>query len=287
MSFDSAPLVIGGLGGSGTRVIAQLAQAMNVHIGECLNHALDNRWFAMLFRRQSWAKKAPDHEVLRALDIFTRASIYGLNSQISDLDIGLIDHCFTNWSLSQNKPEIAAEIKSELLQSEAMQKTEYRSWGWKEPNSHIFIPEIAEVFPNAKYILVVRNGLDMAFSRNQRQLRLWGSRFGLEVERPTDVTPELSLQYWLYANETARQNLDRRMPGRWLVVNFEKLWQDTGTEISRISEFIGVELTPKKIAELSEFVQEPSTAGRFRAHSLTVFRQDQIDAVKALGFAVN
>jgi len=39
------PVVIGGLGGSGTRTIAQLVQSLGVHMGTLLNPATDNLWF--------------------------------------------------------------------------------------------------------------------------------------------------------------------------------------------------------------------------------------------------
>ncbi|MEZ5283921.1 MAG: hypothetical protein R2712_03745 [Vicinamibacterales bacterium] len=55
--------------------------------------------------------------------------------------------------------------------------------GLKEPNTHVFLDRLAVVYPDMKCVHVVRNGLDMAFSASQNQLRLWGPRFlgpGLE-----------------------------------------------------------------------------------------------------------
>ena len=39
----------------------------------------------------------------------------------------------------------------------------------EEPNSHIFIEHLVKYFDSLKFIFVVRNGLDMALSRNQKQ----------------------------------------------------------------------------------------------------------------------
>ena len=33
-------------------------------------------------------------------------------------------------------------------------------WGWKEPNTHIVLPQILKLAPGLKYIHVVRHGLD-------------------------------------------------------------------------------------------------------------------------------
>lgn len=284
--FNSGPIVIGGVGGSGTRVIAELVQAMNVHIGECLNHALDNRWFSMLFRRPDWAVDMPEKEASQTLDIFARASLEGLNFGASSSDLALINRSFSVWQLSKSDPELAVKIKSGFLQSNGIQKTKYTHWGWKEPNSHIYIPQIAERFPNASYILVVRNGLDMAYSPNQIQLRLWGPRFGIELDDPNSIAPAQSLQYWLDANEHARRHLQRFMPGRWLEINYEKLMLNPEDEIDRMVNFVGASREPQILQEMSKLVKPPISVGRFRAHGLEAFRSDQIEAVKALGFAV-
>ena len=46
-----SPLVIGGLGGSGTRVIAQLVNDLGFYLGSHLNEPLDNLWFTFFLRR--------------------------------------------------------------------------------------------------------------------------------------------------------------------------------------------------------------------------------------------
>ena len=50
------------------------------------------------------------------------------------------------------------------------------------------IRKLIKYYPKIKYIHVMRNGLDMAFSKNQNQLKFW-----------TDLkpTPKNSLHYWV------------------------------------------------------------------------------------------
>ncbi len=280
----SRPIIIGGVGGSGTRVVAQLVHMMNIHIGACLNHANDNRWFAMLFRRQEWAQQAPKDDVIRALDLFARASIRGLNQGITPEDIELINHCYSHWALSQNKPDIAQNARTQLLASNPINFEDYNGWGWKEPNSHIFIPEIAHFFPDARYILLVRNGFDMAYSRNQLQLKHWGGRFGINVDNKTNISREMSLDYWIEANAKARQNLDQFMPGRWLEIRFENLIFEPIKQIKRIANFINFNAEPEQIEQMSRIIEVPKSLGRGRLNDLKLFRKDQINAVHALGF---
>ena len=44
---DTAPVVIGGIGGSGTRVVAQLLQCCDLNMGTDLNESLDDLSFTV------------------------------------------------------------------------------------------------------------------------------------------------------------------------------------------------------------------------------------------------
>ena len=45
------PVAIGGVGGSGTRLIAQILHEAGFYLGDDLSYAIDNLWFTLLFRR--------------------------------------------------------------------------------------------------------------------------------------------------------------------------------------------------------------------------------------------
>ncbi len=51
------PVFVGGVGGSGTRVFAQILQGLGVQLGPCLNDALDNLWFTSLLKRPEWVRR--------------------------------------------------------------------------------------------------------------------------------------------------------------------------------------------------------------------------------------
>ena len=48
---QNTPIVIGGVGGSGTRLIAQILKELGYHLGNYLNLSEDNLWFTLLFKR--------------------------------------------------------------------------------------------------------------------------------------------------------------------------------------------------------------------------------------------
>ena len=75
-SGQSAPVAVGGVGGSGTRVVAEVMRAFGFYLGSELNAASDNLWFTLLFRRPGWYKTHRvdlGKEVGKALSIFDRA----------------------------------------------------------------------------------------------------------------------------------------------------------------------------------------------------------------------
>ena len=61
------------------------------------------------------------------------------------------------------------------------------------------LPRLNVLMPRMRYIHVTRNGLDMAYGRNQNQPRLWGRRF-LGID-PIRVDPRYSLKYWVAAHQ--------------------------------------------------------------------------------------
>ena len=53
---DAAPVVVGGIGGSGTRVFAQLLRDLGFDMGSDLNESLDDLGFTALFKR-NWHRQ--------------------------------------------------------------------------------------------------------------------------------------------------------------------------------------------------------------------------------------
>ena len=66
-------MVIGGIGGSGTRVVAQVVRDAGIAIGADLNASLDNLVFSFLFKRTDlWPLEDKADEIQFALSLFCR-----------------------------------------------------------------------------------------------------------------------------------------------------------------------------------------------------------------------
>lgn len=276
---DVAPIVIGGLGGSGTRLVVSLLRDMGVSFDGELNESLDNLWFSLLFVRRTILLRS-DETMDKLTWIFTNAMRQGLEfpAQLQSLVDEACDH--------DRSPVLPAELleraRESLLSASGGLKTG-EHWGWKQPNSHIMLPMLDRSFPEMKYVFVVRNGLDMAFSENQNQLKyFWGD---LLLEGDISPTPVNALRYWVAAHKRM-QGFQQRMGHRLHFLSFDRLCLDPESELEALREFAGIQVSKRKLAELAGRVSLPETSGRFREQDLSVFDPEDIAFVQQMGFEV-
>jgi hypothetical protein len=112
-----------------------------------------------------------------------------------------------------------------------------------------------------KFLHVIRDGRDMAYSTNQNQLR----KHGHTLLRSTDNVgsqPLQSIALWSRVNLLAADYGARRMPGQYLRVKFEELCREPATVTARILEFFGLQGDAEQIARLH--VVPPASLGRWR-----------------------
>jgi len=188
------PVVVGGLGGSGTRVVAEMLQLLGYYVGDDLNEPLDNLWFTFLFKRPDWYRRVQagdDAAFASALRVFVD-SMHGKRPGVEGTRV--IAGAF----LDQIEPPLGR-----LAWSSGRAASLFRSrrhdhdpdkWGWKEPNSHLFLDPLAAGLGGFRYVHVLRHGLDMAFSTNQQQLHNFGWLFGIDPEASSEPEPRLALE---------------------------------------------------------------------------------------------
>jgi hypothetical protein len=133
--LERGPLVIGATGGSGTRVVARMARAAGVFLGDRLNESED-----------PWD----------LIDLYDRH----LNAWLADP--------------VAREPALVEDLGG-LLRDHLAPLPAPAPWGWKEPRSLYVLPLLARAFPALRVVHVVRDGRDMAFSSNQNQLRKHGA----------------------------------------------------------------------------------------------------------------
>lgn len=223
------PNVIGATVGSGTRVVVGIVRRAGMYVGTEFNKADD----AISFR-----------------DCYNRWSA------------NLIEH--RNSGLP---PEIEAQMIRELQTAleahlEGFGSEQKQPWGWKNPMSMYVLPFFHAMFPEIKFVHVVRDGRDMAYSQNQGHLSTNGSLFLSTAERETWSQPVQSIALWNRANLLVAEYGEKKMPGQYLRIRFEDLCYSSVATVSQILQFFGLEGDAEQIA--SEAVSPPDSIGRWR-----------------------
>ncbi len=275
------PVAIGGVGGSGTRLIAEILRQLDFYMGVDLNDANDNLWFTLLFKRaELWSGCGPQEEFDQAAQIF-RTGMTGHGSLNKD------QKAMVKRLAAVDRPQHPAKWmykRAKTILGSVRPLQTFQRWGWKEPNTHIFLDRLNSAFPEMKYIHVMRNGLDMAFSRNQNQLKLWGAYFfnGEEYE----ITPYWSLKYWRLAHRRV-EKIAEQMPGRYLLLSFDAFCTAPHEGLRLLLEFLGLTVDAETEASLISLVRRPNTIGRFKQYDVQLFDPVDVAYVESLGFDVD
>ncbi len=231
------PTVIGATGGSGTRAVAQIVRGGGVFLGERLNESDDALDFAAFSERWLASLLAS-----------------GTEAGPTSFDAAMVD-------------DFEASVTRHLAPIEGSP----RRWGWKEPRSMFLLPFCDAQFPTMRFVHVVRDGRDMAFSTNQNQLRKLG-RALLDPDAESWPGSLRSIAVWQRANSAAADYGEARMDERYLRLRFEDLCDDPEAVIERILVALGLPGTPR---DLATHIKRPSTIGRWRWEDAGVIAQLQ------------
>ena len=240
------PLIIGALGGSGTRVVARIVRQMGYFIGEYLNVSEDAMEFVPFY----------DHWI-------NPFSAYRLQGAHLDLD------------------RMGLDFAECVVRHRAPLHERNRHWGWKEPRSIYLLPFFHRIFPDMKFIQVLRDGRDMAFSDNQNQLRLHGAAM-LDENDAARPQPVQTARLWQQVNLQAAEYGESRLKEHYLALRFEDLCYNPASTIDKLQHF----LAPSRMSDLDTIRNEivpPPTIGRWRAcEDATLLKEIQTAARRGL-----
>lgn len=278
--YPRGPIVIGGLGGSGSRLIADIMMRSGVYMGSDLNEARDNLWFTFLFKRLE-IRQSTIAELQSLCAIFTQLMLSRL--PLTPAQLSCLEHLADSGHVIYSADWLDNRLAS-MRESLKKPPDNIAVWGWKEPNTHILLPRLLPHFSGMKYIHVVRNGLDMAFSRNQNQFRLWGPSILPEDEQ--SLCPRNALKFWC-ATQRNFIAIQQEMPQQTFQVNFDRLCENPWPELVRLLEFSGLQVSLETMKELSLLPQRPEDDHRYKQHDLGQLDPIDVQFVESLGFPVS
>jgi hypothetical protein len=273
-----SPVAVGGIGGSGTRLIAEILRRLDYYMGEDLNRAGDNLWFTLLFKRTELLTAGSRQDDFEQAVCIFRAVMSGGAALTPDQE------AFVRSLAIMDRPQHTAAWLRRRVESllDAAQGPARHPWGWKAPNTHILLDRFYPALPHMRYIHVMRNGLDMAFSKNQNQLKLWGRYFFGEADY--EVSPRWSLKYWCLVHRRITRLGEQLMPGRYMLLNYDAFCAVPQAGLRALLRFLGLTVGPSTEASLVALVRQPDSIGRFKQHNLQLFDPEDLECVKAFGF---
>ena len=217
--------MIGATGGSGTRVVARIARDAGMYIGSELNAYED----ALPFGRFSD----------RWINDYLRAT-----GDRSELEARMIP------DLEQTLSEHLAGMPGDAV-----------AWGWKEPRSIYLVELFHRHEPSLRFLHFIRDGRDMAFSENQKQLEKHG-RAVFADRWPSWRKPIRSIGLWNRVNLQAARLGEQVLGEQYLRVRFEDLCSEPAATVRRILDFLQLEGDAEAIAR--DEVRPPDSLGRWQ-----------------------
>jgi hypothetical protein len=273
MSKSDDSIIIGGVGGSGTRVFAESLRHAGIRSLSDLNKASDHLGSTLLFKRRNIFDDIQDGHFESIWALLEKA-LQGGQKPTLDEKI-LLKSLSSHVRLNHDSRWLKKRSRC-LIRSMKSKTTDDSRWFLKEPNLHIVTPAVFEIRENIRMVMVVRHGVDMAFSRNQQQTHLWGP---LILEEP-DLTPgpESSLRYWCHTHRRILKISDA-YPGRVLILSFDQLCHDPEPVLRALFHFAGIESTATLIRECSIGVKPPVSIGRRHNEDISVFSSNDLNFV--------
>lgn len=242
---DTSPIAVGAIGGSGTRMVTNLLIELGFRMGPDLPHSRDDFRFTERFVHRE-ILGVPDDEFARRLESYLR------------------------------------EVHADLAVQPGGLEAASQRWGWKEPNTHVVLLRLMRLLPRMRFVHLMRNGLDMAFSDNQLQRDRWGHLF---LGHAIDASPCASLKYWVAVHRRILR-VGAALGERFLLVNYDRLCTQPDSELPKLTAFAGVPPDPGLMERLRAQIRPPESIGRYRQHGLGAFDQGDVEFVRSLGFDV-
>jgi hypothetical protein len=284
------PVMIGGVGGSGTRVVTAVLQSCGLHLAGPINDQLDSIWMTLMFERPGWLTALMgDERPVSALVHAARTirSMYNgaqlPRGKLAVLAAAAAETATLGYDpdgpVRRWPPAVPFRFVADYLGTRH-DPIPPGPWGWKAPVNQVVLPELLEAFPRARYIHVVHHPLDIAWSGNTRGAWQWGSLCGYDRDAVQRAPHNARLAWWLYTMEhtiAMAQGLRERVA--W--VSLEAICARPGALTRQLSTFAGLRPDAGVVRVAAAQVEPPASMGRWREHDLATLDPSLLERAQA------
>ena len=271
------PIFIGALGGSGTRAIAELFYNAGVFIGNKLNHALDNRLFS-LFSSPSLPIVLKDKTM-----IIERINLLHLLSTQKSPDLSTYCHLLKYLPGIDLKGHDCDYVKKQVI-DQYCPEIQPKFWGFKNPRSHFFSKQLLKHLPYSRFVYVVRHGLDMAYSNNNRQIKKYGDVYRLKTDVLLPLPKDIFL-FWVAALKNVIQ-IKKNYPDRVYILKFEEFVNKPHDQSIRLLDFSGIDFQSQEVDKWCRHVIVPKSINRYKHQDLRWVDNNMINLLETAGYKI-
>lgn len=229
------PVVIGATGGSGTRALRAVLMLYGAYMGEHVSSAGDAWDFSVFY--DLWIDATLRH---------TRS----LNYRLDDLP-------------AEVREPALARLRESVSAYCGRFDTGRGPWGFKGPRSMYALPYLHRLLPGMTFLHLIRDGRDMAISRNHGQVRKhYAAVFG---EAPGDDLDVAAARLWSKANLEANAWCRANLPDRHMIVRYERLCDQPAETIADILRLLRWPCTQDQLSQLVRAIRPSPGIGRWRS----------------------
>jgi len=259
------PIVVAGIGGSGTRVAAGLLVELGFYIGEDLNEALDNLTCTLLLKRPRWFLRAATRQ--RRVNAATQALVTSLTSAseptarewltLIGAMLGTMPRGNDRLGRRRGRRWAPGAVRR-LRASHGHDPVRAAGWGFKETNLIVLLPELITALPGMRFIHVLRDPEQVARGKNQTMVYNWSQHVGLQPPRPGDDLVARSLAFYHLVTELTEQVGRARLGERYHQLDMNRLCDAPDGELDALLSFLGLQVG----ADVRERLRAIPDAGR-------------------------
>jgi len=232
-----SPIIVGGNGHSGTLLFAEILMECGISMG---------------FPNYSYDRKSKD-----------------LN----------IRYLMTRWMkpylLGQDETQNAKMQRAFRRRLRLLIPFRGKPWGFKNPRAMFLLPFYRDMFPNMKFIHVIRDGRDMCFGNPFIHSPTYWS-FVSEEEAARLTLEERMMRFWGESNKRVKEYGESHLGSRYLLVRFEDICDNTAEQMRLILEFANGPVD--RLDDFIPMVKRPKSIGRWKSFDTT-----ETDKVVKLG----
>jgi hypothetical protein len=228
------PVILLGMHRSGTSLTTRLLVDLGFHMGHSLSRDAEAVFFQRLNRRIFSAANVKWGQVDTLIEMMDSEAF--LEHQTRSVERWLLkDRFLLSRGVGVEQffgPELWKRIQDHPLDA----------WGWKDPRTTLTFPIWARVFPRARFVHVLRNGIDVAISTHRRSLKqqrkLRNRLFPLDYS-PATLDFDYCFHLWETYVRFILHHKDLIADENYLEIRYESLLQNPRSTLEEVLSFLG------------------------------------------------